>query len=278
MKVLIWIVAVCLLSVAQAAPTPPAIPASSEQQRIPFLNHPKIAQLFQAEKVRGTFVLYDLSQQRWVGYDQQRAQTRYSPASTFKITNSLIGLATGAVSSVDDVFFHYQGQEVYLPSWAQDMSLREAIKVSNVLAYQDLARKIGARQMQSQLTKLQYGNAQIGTEVDQFWLNGDLKISAQEQTLFLARLAQGQLSYSAQQQAAVRDIALLEQGQGWKMYGKTGWTGRAQPSTGWFVGWVEQAGKTYSFALNMDMSEGVPLSKRIDLAKQSLRSLALLGP
>jgi beta-lactamase class D len=224
----------------------------------------------------GTFVLYDLSQQRWLGHNSERAAQRFSPASTFKIPNSLIGLASGAVSSVDEVFYHHDGKTKYLKSWEHDMGLREAIKVSNLPAYQQLARKVGLVEMQRHISRLNYGNTEIGTQVDAFWVNGTLKISAIEQSQFLARLAQGQLPYPAVQQAAVRDISELERGNNWVLYGKTGWTGSKQPSIGWFVGWVEQGGKIYSFAQNMDVPDAKDLPQRLEIAKANLRLYGLL--
>ena len=117
---------------------------------------------------------------------------------------------------------------------------------------------------------------QIGQTVDTFWLDDVLKISAVEQTAFLARLAHSQLPFPVNAQMQVRDIAKLEQGDDWVLYGKTGWTGKAQPSVGWFVGWIEQKGNIYSFALNMDIPDETFLPKRKEVAKASLRALGLL--
>ncbi|MGL6040175.1 MAG: class D beta-lactamase [Deefgea sp.] len=237
---------------------------------------PKISAQFSSVQASGTFVMLDVNAQRWIGHNPKRAATRFSPASTFKIPNSLIGLATSAVSSVDEVFYHHDGKPKYLKSWENDMGLRGALPISNVAAYQELARRIGLPAMQQQLDQLNYGNRHIAGGVDQFWLNGSLTISAIEQVQFLTRLAQGALPYSAKMQAAVREITLLETGKNWKLYGKTGWTGSKQPSIGWFVGWVEQDGKLYSFALNMDIADARDLPKRIEIAKASLRTQGLL--
>lgn len=248
-----------------------------------FQASPAVAKIFDEAKVSGTFVLYDVSEQKLIGYDQKRAETRFSPASTFKIANSLIGLSTGTVSSVDEVFYHYDGKPKFLKSWERDMGLREAMKVSNVEAYQVLARRIGVKRMKDNLTALNFGNAAIGKSVETFWLDGSLKISAVEQTAFLARLAQGKLPYPANVQAAVRDITKLEEGNDWVLHGKTGWASKEQPDIGWFVGWVEQAGKIYSFALNIDMPRDTappafPTAspKRQEIAEASLRALGLL--
>jgi beta-lactamase class D len=53
--------------------------------------------------VEGTFVLLDGRSGELRGYNRSRAEQRFSPASTFKIANALIGLSVGAVPSVDAV-------------------------------------------------------------------------------------------------------------------------------------------------------------------------------
>lgn len=238
----------------------------------------KIADVFAKSKVVGTFVLYDVSGNRLLGYNETRANKLFVPASTFKIPNSLIGLATGVVKNVDEIFYRYDGKSLFLKDWERDMNLKDAIKTSNVPAYQELARRIGLSQMQKNVEKLKYGNQQVGRVVETFWLDGPLKISAVQQTQFLAELAQGKLPYPAEIQASVREIAKLEQGKDWVLYGKTGWaTKDLDPTVGWFVGWVEKRGKIYSFALNMDMTnKDKDLPKRTEIAKASLKALGIL--
>jgi beta-lactamase class D len=104
---------------------------------------PVIGKLFNSSNVKGTFVLYDPGANRFIGHDRVRAGTRFIPASTFKIPNSLIGLSSGAVKSVDEVL-PYGGKPQPIKAWEHDMGLREAIKISNVPIYQELARRIGS--------------------------------------------------------------------------------------------------------------------------------------
>ena len=66
----------------------------------------------------------------------------------------------------------------------------DAIKVSQVPAYKELAKKIGLELMKENIEKLNYGNKNIGTEIDSFWLQGPLKINAFEQIELLSLLAQ----------------------------------------------------------------------------------------
>lgn len=230
---------------------------------------------FNAAGVKGTFVLYDVSAERFTAHNLPRAEERFIPASTFKLPNSLIGLSTGAVKSVDDVL-PYGGKPQPFKAWEQDMALRDAIRVSNVPVYQELARRIGLERMRMYVAAIPYGNTQTGNEVDSFWLKGPLKISAVEQTEFLARLALGQLPFPAEAQENVRDIAQLEQGSDWVLYGKSGWTTTPDPDIGWWVGWVEKGDRIYAFAINIDMPERVDVAKRMELGKACLKTLGVL--
>lgn len=240
-----------------------------------------VATLFREAGVSGTFVLHDVAADRYTVHDRARADTRYVPASTFKIPNSLIGLASGAVASVDDVL-PYGGKPQPFPFWEKDMGLRDAIKVSNVPVYQELARRIGMERMRDGLRRLGYGNMDAGAVVDTFWLTGPLAISAVEQTAFLGKLAQDRLPFPPDAMASVREIALLDSGDGYRLYGKTGWSGVHETADGkrvaigWWVGWVERGGKLYTFALNIDILGEEAGAKRVPLGKASLKALGVL--
>lgn len=147
----------------------------------PWQNSDVISGFFAKENLTGTFVVYDVTANQLIGYNYERAQERFIPASTFKISNSLIGLEVGAVKDVDEIFI-YDGSPRMFEFWEKDMGLREAIAVSNVPIYQELARRITLEKMNESIQKLNYGNMDIGDKVDMFWLEGPLKISAIEQT------------------------------------------------------------------------------------------------
>ncbi len=52
-----------------------------------------------------------------------------------------------------------------MKEWEHDMGLRDAIKISNVPIYQELARRIGLERMKAGVEKLDYGNKDIGEVV-----------------------------------------------------------------------------------------------------------------
>lgn len=236
--------------------------------------NPQIDQLFTQRGVTGTLLVHDVSADVYTVHDRQRAGTRFIPASTFKIPNTLIGLGTKTVAGVDEIL-PYGGGPTRRPEWAHDMSLRDAIKISNVPVYQGMARRIGLPAMRANVQKLDYGNMDIGTTVDTFWLTGPLKISALEQTVFLEKLAQDQLPFPKDAMAAVRDIT--RQPGAADLHAKTGWgSGPAKNvDLGWWVGWINKDGKLYSFALNIDIPDGAG-DQRVVLGKETLRVLGLL--
>jgi len=239
---------------------------------------PELAALFQETNATGTFVLYDVANGTLAGHNQTRAQTRYVPASTFKIPHSLIGLATGAVASVDDVLPYTGPQKPMIAAWAKDMGLREAIALSNVPIYQELARRIGPKQMREALRHMDYGNKETGERIDRFWLDGPLAISAVEQVRFLAWLATGALPFSKAHQASVREIVLLESAPHHKLYGKTGWQNAPGAGVGWWVGWVEKEGAVYTFALNLDIVTPADAAKRVALGRACLDAMGVTAP
>lgn len=233
-----------------------------------------LVEIFERQNVKGTFVLYDISNDRLVLVNSARATVRKFPASTFKIANSLIALETGVVKDENEII-PYGGKPQRIKSWQHDMSMRGAIKISNVPVYQELARRVGIDRYQKWLNLLNYGNARIGKDVETFWLQGPLTISAVEQVRFLAKLATKELPFSPRSQSIVQDILKQEQKDGKILFAKTGWSSAPTPQIGWYVGWVESKGETFTFALNIDISSRADARKRKAIAKALLNKLGI---
>ncbi|WP_433393298.1 class D beta-lactamase [Micromonospora sp. KLBMP9576] len=255
---------------ATAATTTPA-PARTPTVQV----RDELAGVFRQAGLRGTFVLYDVTAERVVMVDRERAERRFVPASTFKIPHSLIALETGVVRDEQEKV-PYGGQPQRVAAWEQDMGLRDAVRVSNVPVFQELARRIGPDREREWLRRLGYGNGQVGAAVDRFWLDGPLEISADEQVRWLARLARGDLPADRGHQGTVRDILRLERTDGYALYGKTGLTDATDPDTGWWVGWVERGDRLYCFALNVDIRADGDADKRLPLGRELLRRLGAL--
>jgi beta-lactamase class D len=213
-----------------------------------------LQRFFDDEGVEGTFVVLSTDPDRLILVNEERAETRFNPASTFKIANSLIALETAVVADENEVV-PYGGKPQIIAAWEKDMSMRDAIEISNVPVFQELARQIGLMRYNEWLKILGYGNISAGNNVETFWLDGPLKISAIVQVYFLEKLATKALSASPRNQTIVADIIKLNTANGKTLYGKTGWTAAPNPDIGWFVGWVSDGDTIHTFALNIDINK-----------------------
>ena len=122
----------------------------------------------------GTFILRDLKKEKTFVYNQERANQRFAPQSTFKVPNSLIGLQVGAVEDEYDIKY-WDGVEREIEAWNQDHTLGSAMRNSVVWYYQAMARDIGEKQMEEWVRTISYGNQDISGGIDQFWLSSSLK-------------------------------------------------------------------------------------------------------
>lgn len=238
----------------------------------------KVGQVFAQNGVKGTLVLTRPLIDWQVVYNAERAETRFSPASTFKIINALISLESGVVPDTTSIFYHYDGKPMFLESWQADMNLAAAMKVSHLPAFQQLARANGLAIYKTFLNAMNFGNEQVGELVDQFWVNGTLRISAVEWVRILELLQTNLLTFKTVHQAAVRHILVLESGSDWQLFGKTGWsTGLPnEQGVGWFVGWLKREEQVTYFALNIDCAQMEQLPLRQKVVKEVLQALNLL--
>jgi len=244
---------------------------------------PDFAFIFQKASVQGTFVFLDVQTERTLRYNPERAQTRFLPASTYKIPNSLIALETGVASGPDFALKWNSTvaprQSWWPPVWEQDHSLGTALPNSVVWYYQELARRVGAERMQSYVDRFGYGNQNISGGIDRFWLTGGLRISADEQVDFLRRFYFGKLGVSDRTTDAVKELLVLEQTPHYRLSGKTGWVELGNPSApqvGWFVGYLERDERVYFFALNIDIKKNKDAAARLSITKAVLHDLGLI--
>ncbi|MEB3165978.1 MAG: penicillin-binding transpeptidase domain-containing protein [Cyanobacteriota bacterium] len=245
-------------------------------QAAPWREEPGVAALFRQAGVEGTFVLLDERSGELRGTNRARAETRFQPASTFKIANALIGLSVGAVGGVDALIPYTGDAKPLMPEWLEPMGLRGGMRVSNVPLYQELARRIGLARMRQAVQRLHYGNEQIGADVTTFWLRGPLAISAVEQTRFLSGLAHQRLPFPVSAQRQVAEITRVDSGPGWSLHAKTGWQNAPGAGVGWWVGWVQRGDQITPFALNLAMRGAADAPRREQLGRASLRLLGVL--
>jgi beta-lactamase class D len=117
--------------------------------------------------------------------------------------------------------------------------------------YQEVARRIGRETFQESIDAAGYGNRNLTGNLDSFWLDGSLRISADEQVELLRRLYEGDLPFSQRTLDTVREMMILESTGTPPLRGKTGSGLMEGQRIGWFVGYQEVNGNVYFFATNI---------------------------
>lgn len=211
---------------------------------------------FEAENLTGCFGLFDNALGEFTIYNLPRFRdSAYLPASTFKIVNSLIGVQTGKVND-ENTIIPWDGITRPVAAWNRDLTMIEAFHVSAVPWYQELARRIGKDTMQHWLDTLGYaaqkGRAIIG-QIDTFWLDNSMKITADEELGLVKKLYFEQLPFFAHTQQIVNKMMLQENNANYRLSYKTAW-GHTENghSLGWIVGWIEENRRPYFFVLQLE--------------------------
>jgi len=210
-------------------------------------------QYFDDFGVEGSFILLDESEQQYTYYNKERCHTAYSPASTFKIPNTLIALEENIVED-ENTIIYWGGKEWSISAWNQDLPLKNAFRFSCVPCYIQMAEQISEDQYRKHLQTLGYGNQDPGgSERNAFWLDGNLRISAKEQIDFLQKLYHEELPYSQAHLQIVKNILLEETTEDHRLSAKSGWNDQLHNTNlGWYVGYLVKNEKVYYFATNIE--------------------------
>ncbi len=232
---------------------------------------PDLAKLFLDRGVEGTIIISSLDGKTNYIHNNLRAETRFIPASTFKIPHTLIALEEGAIKSEKEVI-KWDGKEKGFDAWNKNQTLETAFPLSCVWFYQELAQRIGNEKYLTHLKKLGYGSETTGPDVTTFWLEGDLKVSAKEQVDFLRRLYNESLPYRKSNMQLLKRLMIVEETPQFTIRAKTGWAMRICPQQGWYVGYVETRGQVCFFATNLEIRKKGDEAFRQEITMAALKA------
>lgn len=236
--------------------------------------------------INGAAVLYNPNENMYQIYQEELANTRRSPCSTFKIISSLIGLEQEIIIP-DASTKTWSGEWFWNDDWNKDIDFDEAFRASCVWYFREVINEIGQDAMQTELEKLQYGNCdssdwegRLNTNNNNraltgFWIESSLKISPKEQTEVMERIFGSQSAYSQKTQEQLKQVMLSTQQEepNLAIYGKTG-MGKANGVTvdAWFTGFADLAEKRVYFCVYL----GETKEKDVTSAKAKEIALRLL--
>ena len=187
----------------------------------------------------GTFVLYEQGKDQWTIYNEDMALSRVAPLSTWKIYDALLGLESGIISP-EASEMEWDGTSYWTDTWERDQNLNTAIRNSVNWYFHAIDRVAGMEQVKDFVEQIGYGNQNPGRNPENYWLDSTLEISPVEQVEMLQKLYDNTFGFQPQNIEAVKQAILLETGEGYSVYGKTG-TGEKNGINvcGWFVGYIE---------------------------------------
>jgi beta-lactamase class D len=241
---------------------------------------------FDENKVEGCFALFNNGTGKVTVYNLSRYfDSSYLPASTFKIVNSLIGLQKGKIVN-DSMVIKWDSIKRWNENWNKDLTMYEALRVSSVPYYQEVARRIGKDTMEAYLNMLGYGKKTdtaklvITSAIDTFWLDNSLKITPDQQLGLVKKLYFGELpNFFKVHQETVKRAMLFEDSTNFRLSYKTGWgTTPNNKSLAWVVGWIEENNHPYFFVLNFETADKDAdiITIRMKILKDILRQLGFL--
>ncbi len=230
-----------------------ATQAKAQQLEMAKSENTSWTQLLDSLNLQGSILIWDYEQNILYSNNFDRTNEGFLPASTFKIPNSIVALESGVLHS-DTGQIIWQGDDRYLDVWEQNLSFRQAYQYSCVPCYQDVALKVGVKQMRYYLEKIQYPGMVFDEEqLDRFWLEGESKISQMQQIEFLKKLYFNEIGLKDSTISIMKRMMLVEDSQANQWYAKTGWAVRQGNNLGWYVGYlITPENRILFFATNVE--------------------------
>ncbi len=214
-------------------------------------------------------------------------EEQFSPCSTFKIPLSLMGYDAEILIDEQTPVWEFQaGYDDFLDSWKESQSPQSWMLHSCVWYSKLLSCCLGLEKMQDYLAAFSYGNQDLSLELvmpgkaDPAWFHSSpLKISLKEQVNFISQMLHHQLPITNQAVAKTKAILFKQElASGWKLFGKTGWSGSIGRNDatvleyGWFIGWIEKENRYFPFAY-LIREKKIRLNQRIPRVIELLNTL-----
>lgn len=227
--------------------------------------------------LNGTAVVYDASEGQYTVYNQELAETRRPPCSTFKIISSLIALENKIIIPENSTRT-WSGEIFWNEDWNRDINFSEAFRTSCVWYFRQVVDDIGKERMQRELDKLRYGNCDISDwegrlninnnnrALTGFWIESSLMISPREQVEVMERIFGSGSDYSEETRNELKKVMRLpeQEKSGISVYGKTG-LGVTDGITvdAWFTGFAERAEGNVYFCVRLGRTDGMDVSSTL---------------
>jgi beta-lactamase class D len=205
----------------------------------------EIGGILEKHNVKGTFGMFDNSRGTFTVYDLDRFKQNYAPGQTFNIVSTMVALHTGKLT--DDSSMVKAND-----SSGSSLNIYTAFRANSTPHFETVASLIGKDTMKFWVDSLKYGNRKIGNDLQHFWMNDSLQISADEQLGLIKRLYFKQHPIRASVQESLKKMLIVENNAQFQTAYQLGSVRLKGRQLGWVVGWVEENRHVYPFVINFD--------------------------
>ncbi len=236
---------------------------------------------YNSEDYEFSVVIYDQKKNNYFIFNDSLSRIPYSPASTFKIANAIVGLENKVITD-ENFILPWDSIIRSNPLWNQTQNLNSAFKNSTVWYFQEIAKRIGPERMTVGLQKIKYCDStfKIKNDIDKFWLNGNLKKNLIGQIQFINLLSAKKLNIGMKTYKTLETIMASDTISNSFIYSKTGWAVDGTEDIGWFIGFLIKNNNTYIFGslVKTKNFEKTDISKlRKEITYYTLRNLGILN-
>ncbi len=149
---------------------------------------------------KGTFVLYDLQNNKYQVYNPDRAKQKFAVHSTSKILWSIIGLEENLIANETDIVkwdsIKYPRKDFWPIGFAHDQTIISALRNSVNWYYFELMQQMTPEMIEKYLHNLNYQKGYDVERIHYFGLTFTIKKSAYEQIDFLKGLYENRYGLS----------------------------------------------------------------------------------
>ncbi len=215
---------------------------------------PAIVNLMDSAGMQGTFALMENATEQFTITNLSRYKdSAYAPLNSFFIVPTLIALDKGYINHNPS-------------SW---------VSFDSTTYYQNLIAKIGRGDILKTIDSLHYGKGQVSANMNQFWMDQSLRITADEQLGFIKKLYFNELLFQKRSQEIARKIILKEDNANYRlsyiMATDTTQLSSTTKNASWMIGYVEENKHPYFFVFNTNSLQKDSLApKNIAMLKRIL--------
>ncbi len=195
----------------------------------------EIVKILDSAKVKGCFALMENGTAQFVISDLSLYKdSAFAPLNTFFAVPSLIALDRGYINHNSS-------------SW---------VSADSIAYYQSIIEKIGRADLLKSIDSLHYGKGIVSNDLNTFWKDESLRITADEQLGFIKKLYFNQLPFQKRSQDIYKKMILKEDNASYKLSYIAGALTGPNPAQ-WLVGYVEENKHPYFFVMHINSDNGV---------------------